>query len=144
MVALFPCLQDKTRQDKYVATKISMLQQTAQLATKIKEGGLSRQLQSLSQHKVQSQQCKTTRLCHDKEKVCCENRLQQLRETLSRQKKIFSRQRLRRTTNRISQHSKECCNKVEKLKTKNSVVIKDNSIATKDGNEIIEDCHDIV
>ena len=49
----------------------------------------------------------------------------------------MSRQRLKRTIKRMSQHSKECCNKVEELEAENSV-------ATKDGKEIMEDCRDIV
>ena len=37
----------------------------------------------------------------------------------------------------MSQHSKECCNKVEELEAENFV-------ATEDQEEIIEDCHDSV
>ena len=44
----------------------------------------------------------------------------------------------------MSQHSKECCNKVEELEAKNFVVTKENYVATKDENEIIEDCRDTV
>ena len=38
--------------NKFVATKISMLQQTVQLTTKIKEGNMSRHFQGLSRHRV--------------------------------------------------------------------------------------------
>ena len=75
-------------QDKFVVTKISMLQQTVQPTTKTKEGNMSRHLHSLSRHKVQSlnsarQQdyvttkkrsiattttCNCEKLYHDKEK----------------------------------------------------------------------------
>ena len=44
----------------------------------------------------------------------------------------------------MSQHSKECCNKVEELKAENFVTIKENSVTTKDEEEIIEDFHDNV
>ena len=40
-------------QDKFVATKISMFQQTVQLATKIKEGNMLRHFKGLSRHRVQ-------------------------------------------------------------------------------------------
>ena len=42
----------KISEDKFVATKILMLQQTVQLATKIKEGNMSRHFQGLSRHRV--------------------------------------------------------------------------------------------
>ena len=44
----------------------------------------------------------------------------------------------------MSQHSKECCNKVEELEVEISVTTKENYITTKDERERIEDCHDIV
>ena len=52
--------------------------------------------------------------------------------------------KLKRTIKRMSQHSKECCNKVEELEVENSVTIKERCVAKKDGNERLEDCHDIV
>ena len=58
--------------------KISMLQQIVQLATKIKEGNMSGHFQSFSQHKVQIQHCKATRLCHDIEILYCDNNNMQL------------------------------------------------------------------
>ena len=39
---------NKISQDKFIATKISMLQQTVQLATKINKGNMSRHFQGLS------------------------------------------------------------------------------------------------
>ena len=42
---------NETSQDKFIATKISMLQQIVQLVTKIKEGNMSRHFQGLSRHK---------------------------------------------------------------------------------------------
>ena len=44
----------------------------------------------------------------------------------------------------MSQHSKECCNKVEELKAEKFVTIKENSITTKDEEERTEDCRDNV
>ena len=69
---------NETSQDKLVATKISMLQQTVQLAIKIKEGNMLQHFSSLSRHKVHIPQCKTTRLCHDKEVLCHDNNNMQL------------------------------------------------------------------
>ena len=43
---------NETNQDKFVATKISMLQQTVQLAKKIKEGNMSQHFQGLPRHRV--------------------------------------------------------------------------------------------
>ena len=44
----------------------------------------------------------------------------------------------------MSQHSNECCNKVEELEAENSVTTKENYVMTKDEDEIIEDYHDSV
>ena len=44
----------------------------------------------------------------------------------------------------MSQHSKECCNKVEELEVQNSVATKENSVATEDEDEIIEECRESV
>ena len=76
----------------------------------------------------------------------------QANKTLSRQRKSLSRQwiyatvrnsvatkefsvatKVEKNHKRISQHSKECCNKVEELK-------EETSVATKDEEERIEDC----
>ena len=70
-----------------------MLQQTVQLATKIKEGNMSRHFQGLSRHRVQIQYYKTTRLCCDIENIYRDNNNMQLCRTLSRQKKIFVKPR---------------------------------------------------
>ena len=40
----------------------------------------------------------------------------------------------------MSQHSKECYNKVEELEVENSIATKENYVATEDENEKIEDC----
>ena len=45
--------KNETSQDKFVTTKISILQQTVQLATKIKEGNMLPHFQGLSRHRVQ-------------------------------------------------------------------------------------------
>ena len=42
----------------------------------------------------------------------------------------------------MSQHSKECCNKVEELEEENYVATKENYVAAKEKDERIEDCHD--
>ena len=44
----------------------------------------------------------------------------------------------------MSQHSKECCNKVEELEAENYVATKENYVATEDEKEITEDCCDSV
>ena len=62
----------------------------------------------------------------------------------SRRKNILLRQRLKKTTKIMSQHIKEYYNKVEELEAKNSVVTKENYVATKDGKKRIEDSHDMV
>ena len=64
---------NETSQDKLVATKNSMLQQTIQLTTMIKEGNMLQHFPSMSQHKVQIQQCKTIRLCRYIEVLCRDN-----------------------------------------------------------------------
>ena len=69
---------NETSQDKFIATKISMLQQVVQLATKISKGNMSGRFQGLSRHRVQIQQYKTTRLCCDIENVCRDNNNRQL------------------------------------------------------------------
>ena len=45
---------------------------------------------------------------------------------------------------RMTQHSKECCNKVEELEVKSSVLIKENYITTKDEDERIKDYRDSI
>ena len=42
----------------------------------------------------------------------------------------------------MSQHSKECCNKVEELETKSSVTTKENYVAIEDEEERTEDFRD--
>ena len=44
----------------------------------------------------------------------------------------------------MSQHSKECCNKVEELEAKNSVATKENYVVIEDEEERTEDCRDSV
>ena len=44
----------------------------------------------------------------------------------------------------LSQHNKECCNKVEELEAENSVTTKENYAATKDEEERTEDYRDSV
>ena len=65
-------------------TNISMLQQTVQIATKIKEGNMSRHFQGLSRHRVQIKQYKITRLCRNIENACHDNNNMQLCGTQSR------------------------------------------------------------
>ena len=86
---------------------------------------------SLSRHRVQSQQYKATELCHDKENICRNNKSMLIAETLSRKKKkSLSRHKLRITTKRMSQHSRDYCNKVEELEEEISVATKDNHVTT--------------
>ena len=40
----------------------------------------------------------------------------------------------------MSQHNKECCNKVEEFEVENSVATKENYVLTEDEKERIEDC----
>ena len=44
----------------------------------------------------------------------------------------------------MSQHSKGCCNKVEELEAKNSIMTKENYVTTEDEKERTEDCRNIV
>ena len=44
----------------------------------------------------------------------------------------------------MSQHRKECCNKVEELEAENSVAIKENYVAIEDEEERTEDCRDSI
>ena len=115
-----PCC-DKDQRRKYVATSSEFfVTQNSVLAIQGNKT-MSRQRKGLSQQ----QQHTTVR-------------------NLSRRKKILLRQRLKKTTKRMSQHIKEYYNKVEELEAKNSVVTKENYVATKDGKKRIEDSHDMV
>ena len=42
----------------------------------------------------------------------------------------------------MSQHRKECCNKVEEMEAEISIVTKENYVATEDEENITEDCQD--
>ena len=44
----------------------------------------------------------------------------------------------------MSQHSKECCNKVKELEAENSIVTKEKYVVTEDEEERIEDYRDNV
>ena len=44
----------------------------------------------------------------------------------------------------MSQHRKECCNKVEEMKVESFIATKENYVATEDLEERTEDCHDSI
>ena len=73
-------------------------------------------------------QGKTTLL--RQKKVCRDNKFMLLGETLSQKRQILSRHKLRITTERMSQHSRDCCNKVEEMEEEIFVTTKDNHVAT--------------
>ena len=55
---------------------------------------------------------------------------QGVKKTLSRHGKSLSQHKLRITIERMSQHSRDYCNKVEELEEEISVATKDNHVAT--------------
>ena len=97
-------------QGKFLATMDSMLQQKVQVATRSKEDSITTWKESVvTQSSVSAIQGNTT---------------------LSRQRKSMSRHKLRITTERMSQHSRDCCNKVEELEEEIFVAKKDNHVVT--------------
>ena len=59
-----------------------------------------------------------------------------------RNKRKYYHDRIEKNQKSMSQHRKECCNKVEEMEAESSVVTKENYVTTKDEDERTEDCHD--
>ena len=57
-------------------------------------------------------------------------------------KVIIVTTRVENNNKTMSQHSKECCNKVEELVEETSIATKENYVVTKDEEERTEDCRD--
>ena len=55
-------------------------------------------------------------------------------------KEIIVATEIEKNHKHMSQHSKECCNKVEELKAESSIAAKENYVATEDEENITEDC----
>ena len=99
-----------------------MLQQKVQPATRSKEDSAATWKDSVTtQSSVLAIQGKTTLLRQQIHATA--------RNTIET-KKSLSRHKLRITTERMSQHSRDCCNKVEGLKEEIFVVTKDNHVPT--------------
>ena len=116
-------------QGKFVATRDSTLQQKVQPTTRSKEDSVTTWKESIvTQSSVLALQGNTT--------------LSRQRKSMSRQqfhatgrnavatKNSLLRHKLRITTERMSQHSRDYCNKVEELEEEISIVTKGNHVAT--------------
>ena len=115
-------------QEKFVATRDSMLQQKVQPVTRSKEDFVATWKEYVAtQSSVSAIQGNTTLL--RQRKSMSRQKILAIGRNFVDIKKSLSRHKLRITTERMSQHSKDCCNKIEELE-EISVTTNDNHVAT--------------